>query len=142
MVIFFQLFIHNTPKEMNRMIEESSLKRKPKQKHKNLPQAIMLDYYNYLRKRRKATNQKRVLSYRNEKLSFTTKQIEVLSLVAKGFSNSKIAQKLSLKETTAKLLIYRLMKYIEACLCENVDRFSLIIFAQELNLDEKLSIGL
>ena len=94
---------------------------------------FMLDYENYLRERRECLNKKLIFHYNNHKLALTHKQVEILKLVAKGFSNSRIAKTLSIKESNVKLLIYRLMKYLENTLFESVDRFHLVIIAQELD---------
>lgn len=96
---------------------------------------LFLDYENYIRQRKLATNQKTVVNHKGFKLSFTQKQIEVLSLVARGFSNSKIAKITFAKESTTKLLIYRLMCYLEDNLYENIDRFYLIIIAQQIEME-------
>lgn len=95
----------------------------------------MLDYETYLKQRKLATNQKFILHYKNIQLALTKKQIEVLSLVAKGLSNMKIAKELNLKESTIKILIYRVVKYLEEILYERIDRYYLIIVAQGLDLD-------
>lgn len=95
-----------------------------------------LNYEDYLRLRKSATNQKSIVEYMNIGFSLTQKQIEVLKLVALGFSNVKIAQILDAKEATIKLLIYRLTKRLETILGEKVDRFYLVIIAQKLNFKE------
>ena len=93
------------------------------------------DYDNYLNERRLAAGQRILFYYDGVKIGLTQKQINVLKLVAKGFSNIKIAQCLSVKETAVKLLVYRLIKYLEEMLSESVDRFYLIVIAQQLDLD-------
>ena len=102
------------------------------------PYQMMLDYRNYLRQKKLnklSKKEKNICQYKELKLAFTPKQIEVLRLIAEGFSNAKIAQKLGTKENTVKLLIYRLMKSMEGHLHESIDRFSLIIIAQQLELE-------
>ena len=99
------------------------------------PLEFQLDYDNYLNERRLAAGQRILFYYDGIKIGLTQKQINVLKLVAKGFSNIKIAQCLSVKETAVKLLIYRLMKYLEEALDESVDRFYLVVIAQQLELD-------
>jgi DNA-binding CsgD family transcriptional regulator len=100
------------------------------------PFELQLDYDNYLNERRLASGRRILFNYNGSKIGLTQKQINVLKLVAKGFSNAKIAQCLSVREQAIKLLIYRLMKYIEKVLHESVDRFYLIVIAQQLGLDE------
>lgn len=94
--------------------------------------SLRLEYETYIKSRASAINQKSPINYKNHKLFFTPKQIEVLKLIAKGYSNRRIAKDLSLKETTLKLLTYRLMKYIEDITHKTIDRFYLIIIAQEI----------
>ena len=48
----------------------------------------------------------------------------------------KISKELNMKEATTKLLVYRLMKYIETETKERIDRFYLIIIAQQFNLED------
>lgn len=91
-----------------------------------------LDYENYIQQRKLLIGQKILVKYRDKNLAFTKRQLEMLKLIAMGFSNLKIAKILNAKETTIKLLIYRLMKYIENVLDEKLDRFYLIVIAQEL----------
>ncbi len=100
------------------------------------PLEFKLDYDNYLNERKLAVGQKILFYYSGIKLGLTQKQINVLKLVAKGYSNMKIAQCMTVREDSIKLLIYRLMKYLEAVLEESVDRFYLVIIAQQLALDE------
>lgn len=102
----------------------------------NLPLELKLDYDNYVTERRLAAGQKILFHYEGIKIGLTQKQINVLKLVSKGFSNIKIAHCMSAKETSIKLLIYRLMKSLEEVLGERVDRFYLIVIAQQLALDE------
>ncbi len=97
--------------------------------------SLMLEYKNYIARKQQSANLKSTFEYKESKLSFTYKQIEILKLVAKGFSNLKITKKLLLKESTVKLNIYRVMRYIERVLLEKVDRFYLIIIAQNLDLE-------
>jgi len=77
-------------------------------------------------------NKRYLIKYRQVDLLFTLKQMEVISLISKGFSNSKIAKQIETRESTIKLMIYRLMRYLEDALGENVDRFYLIILSQEI----------
>ena len=77
-------------------------------------------------------NKRYLIEYRKVDLLFTLKQMEVISLISKGFSNSKIAKQIETRESTIKLMVYRLMKYLEDALGENVDRFYLIILSQEI----------
>lgn len=97
----------------------------------------MLEYKNYIKQKKININHRTILSYKSTKLALTLKQIQVLRLIAKGFSNTKIAYKLGIKEATIKLLVYRLMKYLENILNEKIDRFYLVIIAQELNLEHE-----
>lgn len=98
---------------------------------------LLLHYHNRIKQSRIPPYEKILFGYRNLKLSFTPNQIEVLKLVARGYSNTKIAKKLFRKEATVKLLIYRLMKYMEEVLYESVDRFYLVIIAQELYVESE-----
>lgn len=100
------------------------------------PFELKLDYDTYLNEKKLASGQRILFDYGENKIALTQKQINVLKLVAKGFSNTKIAQYLSVKEQAVKLLIYRLMKYLEEVLYEKVDRFYLIVIAQQLGLEE------
>lgn len=100
---------------------------------------LILDYENYLQEKKLLASRKIVFDYKDTKLGFTEKQIEVLKLIAKGFSNIKIAKKLKIRESAVKLLVYRLMKYLETILSESIDRYSLIIIAQELDLDQEIT---
>ena len=95
----------------------------------------VLEYENYVRQRKLAVNQKMIFKYDDVKLALTRKQSIVLKLVALGLSNTRIAQELGLKDATVKLVIYRLMKYLQTVLFEPVDRFYLIIVAQKLESD-------
>ena len=96
---------------------------------------LMLDYENYLKERKYFTNQKTIFHYKETKLALTPRQVEVLKLIAMGFSNVTIASILTTKEATIKLFVYRLMKYLEAVLYESIDRFYLVIIAQQLDLE-------
>ena len=100
------------------------------------PLELKLDYDNYLTERKLAVGQKILFYYSGIKIGLTQKQINVLKLVAKGYSNMKIAQCMIVREDSIKLLIYRLMKYLEEILEESVDRFYLVVIAQQLGLDE------
>lgn len=95
----------------------------------------MLEYCNDLDEKRYLQG-KVVCNYKGISIGVTPKQVEVLKLVAQGFSNTKIAKKLGVKESTIKLLIYRLMKHLERRLYESVDRFYLVIIAQQLDFEE------
>ncbi len=79
------------------------------------------------------------IDYRDTKISLTTKQIEVLGFIALGYSNIRIAKELLIKESTVKLLIYRLTKHLESLLRERIDRFYLIIIAQQILKKETIS---
>ena len=117
-------------------MKDSSLENSLNGIHLNSPLEFKLDYENYVNERKLATGQRILFDYSGVKIGLTRKQIEVLKLVAKGFSNIKIAQCLSVKEASVKLLIYSLMKNLEEVLEENVDRFYLVVIAQQLCLDE------
>lgn len=93
---------------------------------------LMLEYETYIKTRASIINQKFPINYSNYNLRFTPKQMRVLELIAKGYSNRKIAKTLLIKESTLKLITYRLMKYLESIRRENIDRFYLIIIAQEI----------
>lgn len=99
---------------------------------------LLLEYKNYLKQRRLLTNKKVLLDYKGTKIALTKKQIALLGLVAKGFSNTKIAQELLAKTSAIKQAIYRLTRYLEKNLYEHVDRFSLIIHAQQMDLNDQL----
>lgn len=101
----------------------------------NLPYALVLEYENYIKQRRLLTGQKIEVKYKDQNLAFTKKQIEILKLIAKGLSNPKIAKGLGVKETAIKLLTYRIMKYLENVLKQKLDRFYLIVIAQQINFD-------
>lgn len=98
---------------------------------------LRLEYESYIKTRATIINQKFPISYKNYNLRFTPKQMKVLEFIAKGYSNRKIAKELLLKESTLKLIIYRLMKYLEDIRRETIDRFYLIIIAQEIILEYK-----
>ncbi len=83
-------------------------------------------------------NRKYIYCYNGNQLRLTIKQIEILRLVAQGYSNSKIAKKLIMKESTLKITIYRLIKYLECILLEQIDRFYLIIIAQRLGIEHDI----
>lgn len=99
------------------------------------PIQLQIDLETYLKQKKLSTYNKILFDYNGIKIGFTKKQINILSYVAKGYSNSRIAKELALKEAAVKLLIYRLMKYLENNLYEPIDRFYLIIIAQKLNLE-------
>ena len=89
----------------------------------------------------KLTNKKFIYSYKcGVDIPLTSRQIILLSLISKGFSNIKIARILLKKETSIKLSIHRIIKYIEFFTCEKLDRYSIIIFAQELVKQNKLDV--
>ena len=98
---------------------------------------VMLDYKNYLKQKRLYPSNKAIFAYKGVKIALSQKQIRVLKLVAQGFSNIRVAHELSMKETTIKLLVYRLKKYLESVLYEDVDRFYLVIIAQELESEKE-----
>lgn len=98
---------------------------------------LMLEYESYIKTRDSIINQKFPISYSSYNFRFTPKQMKVLELIASGYSNGKIAKNLSMKESTLKLIIYRLMKYLESIRRESIDRFYLIIIAQEIVLEYK-----
>ena len=100
------------------------------------PLEFSLDYDNYLSAKKLHLNQRILFSYNGCTIGLTQKHIEVLRFVAKGFSNVKIAKCLEMRESSVKLLIYRLMRSLEKELNESVDRFYLIIIAQQLGLDD------
>ena len=93
------------------------------------------------RYKRPPKSEKIILNYKETKMEFTKRQLEVMELVAKGFSNTKISHILKTNESTIKLLIYRIKKYIECITLERIDRFYLVIIAQELSLDSSLKIS-
>ena len=80
-------------------------------------------------------NRKILYIYKGKYLAFTAKQIDILHLVSLGYSNAKIAKRLFMKESTVKLITYRIMRYIERSFKEKVDRFSLIVIAQKLGFN-------
>ncbi len=84
-------------------------------------------------------NRKYIYCYNGNQLRLTIKQIEILRLVAQGYSNSKIARRLIMKESTLKITIYRLIKYLECVLLEKIDRFYLIIIAQRLGVEQDIN---
>lgn len=98
---------------------------------------LIANYRDYINHKMLTCGEKLVFSYKGLKLSFTPKQVEVMRLVAKGFSNGKIARMLSKNESAIKLLIHRITNYLEEILHENIDRFYLIIIAQRLNLEKE-----
>ena len=100
------------------------------------PFEIDLDYDNYLNIKRLNANKRILFDYDGCKVGLTQKQIKVLKLVARGFSNAKIAKYLGVKEASIKLLLYRLIKSMEEEIYESIDRFYLIVIAQQLGLDE------
>lgn len=103
--------------------------------HHITPYELKLEFENYLRQRKKFANKKLVFEYNETKITLTKKQIKVLFYIAQGYSNQKIAKELGTRETAVKLLIYRLMKYLESTLYEQIDRYYLIIVAQKLHLE-------
>ncbi|OGI20814.1 MAG: hypothetical protein A3B68_09790 [Candidatus Melainabacteria bacterium RIFCSPHIGHO2_02_FULL_34_12] len=115
---------------MNEELSHSELERKVEAS----PFERLLDYDNYLKQKKILLTKKTLIYYRGTYVALTEKQISILKLIAKGFSNLKIAQKLAVRETAIKLLIYRLMKYIGDVLHEKTDRYYLVIIAQEMDL--------
>lgn len=97
---------------------------------------LMLEYANYIKQRKLFTNKKFLFDYKGNKIPLTKKQISVLKLIGKGYSNIKIAKELLKKENSVKLFVYRLIIYFEKILNEQVDRFSIIIIAQDLKLED------
>lgn len=120
------------------VMSNSNSKYRLEKKLENSGYQRVLEYENYIRQKKLATNQKIIFEYNDMYLGLTQKQINILKLVAKGLSNIKIAEELSLKDATVKLIIYRLTKYLERVLFERIDRFYLIIVAQKLQLDDQL----
>ena len=118
-------------------MEKEKLKNYSKRNPQSSPFELFLDYENYIEKRKKSVNQKVEFDYNNTKLELTPKQINVLKLVAQGFSNAKIASELSIKSAAVKLSIYRIIKYLEDNLHERIDRFNLIVLAQKLDFQEQ-----
>ena len=97
-----------------------------------VPIELKIAYENTLKIKAFKSYQKCLFVYKGKKVALTEKQIKVLRLVSCGFSNSRIAKTLNIKEPTVKILIYRLIKYLEIALDENIDRFYVIIIAQEM----------
>ena len=93
-----------------------------------------IDYENYLRSKTSITYQRKLINFKGHKIILTQKQVDILKLVAKGFSNARISREMKKRESAIKLSIYRTMKYLEIILDETIDRFYLIIIAQELDL--------
>lgn len=118
-------------------IQEQKIKNVFKRRRKCSSYQLMINYHNYIKQKQLNFGDKIMFKYKDLRFSLTPNQAEVLRLVAKGFSNMKIAKKLSKKEVTIKLFIYRLMKYLEDVLYESVDRFHLVIIAQGLILDSE-----
>ncbi len=99
------------------------------------PFEFKLDYANYVSEKRFTSGRRVLFDYNQNKIALTQKQINVMKLVAKGYSNRKIAECLPAKESAVKLLTYRLMKDLEEELCEKIDRFYLVVIAQKLKLE-------
>lgn len=118
-------------------IQEQKIKNVFKRRRKCSSYQLMINYHNYIKQKQLNFGDKIMFRYKDLRFSLTPNQAEVLRLVAKGFSNMKIAKKLSKKEVTIKLFIYRLMKYLGDVLYESVDRFHLVIIAQGLILDSE-----
>lgn len=76
--------------------------------------------------------------YNSTTLAFTQRQFYVLDLIAKGYSNSRIAIERSVREEAVKIFVHRLIKKLEESLHEKVDRFSLVILAQKLKAEYDL----
>ena len=94
---------------------------------------------NYINQKKASKYHKIPLDYNNIQIWFTTRQIEILKLVAQGLSNTKIARKLDCKEVAVKLIVYRIIKQLEAILYEDIDRYYLVIIAQQLKFDTEFS---
>lgn len=118
-------------------MEKEKLKNISKRNGKSSSIELLLDFESYIEKRKKSVNQKVSFDYNNRKLELTPKQINVLKLVAKGLSNTKIANELSVQSAAVKLSIYRIIKYLEYNLNERIDRFNLVILAQKLDYKEQ-----
>lgn len=105
-----------------------------KNKLANSSYELLLDYKNYMKQKKLLTSRKQVFKFKGINVAFTQKQLQILKLVALGFSNARIAKKLQARESAVKLLLYRLIRSLESVLYEEVDRFYLIIIAQNLGL--------
>lgn len=101
-------------------------------KNQRSPFELLIDYDNYIKKKRFATNKKSLFKFKDEYVAVTRKQIEILNLIAKGFSNSKIAKELNKSDNSVKLSVYRLIEYFERTLNIKLDRYLIIIVAQNL----------
>ena len=120
------------------IMEEQLLKVEIKRKEICPSYEFMLDYENYLETKNITSKQKTVVFYNGIKLAFTARQFEILKFISMGYSNNKIAKRLNMKSAAMRLSVYRLMKYFEHKLCGNVDRFYLVIIAQELEGENHL----
>ena len=117
-------------------MEEVAVKETLNEKRDSLSTGTVFAYGGYVKRKKLFVNRRNVFNYKGVHLYFTQKQINVLRLIAKGFSNSKIAKSLGMRDSAVKLLVYRLMKYLEGVLYENVDRFYLVIIAQQLGFTD------
>ena len=105
------------------------------------PYEKLLDYNNYVEQKKASKHHKVPVNYNSVQVRFTSRQIEILKLVAQGLSNTRIAKKLECKETAVKLIVYRIMKNLEDILYEDIDRYYLVILAQQFKLDVNLFLG-
>ncbi|GEM_PF-2164022 len=105
------------------------------------PYEKLLDYNNYIEQKRASKHHKIPVDYNNVQVRFTLRQIEILRLVAQGLSNARIAKKLDCKETAVKLVVYRIMKNLEEILYEDIDRYYLVVIAQQFKFDIDLPLG-
>ena len=102
------------------------------------PYEKLLDYNNYVEQKKASKHSKVPVNYNSVQVRFTSRQIEILKLVAQGLSNTRIAKKLECKETAVKLIVYRIMKNLEDILYEDIDRYYLVIIAQQFKFDVNL----
>lgn len=102
------------------------------------PYEKLLDYNNYIEEKRASKHHKIPVDYNNVQVRFTSRQIEILKLVAQGLSNTRIAKKLNCRETAVKLVIYRITKNLEEILYEDIDRYYLVIIAQKFKFNINL----
>ncbi len=77
-------------------------------------------------------NKRFLVKYKDLDLLLTFRQMEIISLISMGYSNLKIAKKTKVRESAVKLMIYRLVKYLDRILEEKIDRFYLIVLSQEI----------
>ncbi len=122
--------------------ENSMLEKILQEKHitqDSSPYEKLLAYNTYVKKKKANKCNKLPADYNNIKLSLTSRQIQVLKLVALGLSNCRIAKRLNCTESAVKLVIHRSVKYLERVICEDIDRFSLIIIAQQILFLDQLT---